>query len=154
MIFPEITFRSADGSDADRLISLSELSAGAPTWTRQTWQSVLASAGPEQQRLVLIAESANELVGFGVLGRAGESAEIESLAVSTAWRRRNIGRSICRELLEWARAHGTVEAFLEVRISNAAARALYSSMGFHEAATRRGYYRDPEEDALVMRLAL
>jgi ribosomal-protein-alanine N-acetyltransferase len=41
-----------------------------------------------------------------------------------------------------------------VRVSNAAARALYESLGFREVAVRRGYYRDPEEDAVVMTLDL
>jgi ribosomal-protein-alanine N-acetyltransferase len=43
-----------------------------------------------------------------------------------------------------------VHASLEVRVSNTAARALYESLGFYEVAVRRGYYRDPEEDAFVM----
>jgi len=45
-------------------------------------------------------------------------------------------------------------AFLEVRESNDAARGLYGSRGFSEIGRRRGYYRRPVEDALVMRRVL
>lgn len=154
MTAPEITIRYAASSDAERLIELSEVSPGAPAWKPQTWHSVLWSARPDGQRIVLVAEAADQLVGFGVLGRADDSAEIESLAVSTSWRRRGLGREICNQLFAWARGHGATQAFLEVRVSNGAAQALYRSLGFQEAGIRRGYYQEPDEDALVMTLAL
>ena len=49
---------------------------------------------------------------------------------------------------------GVRTAFLEVRESNSAARALYGSRGFTEIDRRRNYYRRPVEDALVMRRTL
>lgn len=146
----EITVRSADTSDRDRLLALCMNCAGAPQWTAGTWQQVLESAATGRQRLVLAAESAGALAGFGVLGLSGEGAEIESLAVSVAWRRRGVGRRLCEELLIWARKQGAVEASLEVRVSNLPARSLYGLLGFREAGVRRGYYREPDEDALVM----
>jgi ribosomal-protein-alanine acetyltransferase len=151
---PGITIRSAGSADAEGLLKLSEASPGAPAWKPQTWHSVLASAVSGAQRIVLVAEADNQLVGFGVLGRAHDSAEIESLAVTTAWRRRGLGREICDQLLAWARDHGATQAFLEVRVSNSAAQSLYKSLGFQESGIRRGYYQQPDEDALVMTLAL
>jgi ribosomal-protein-alanine N-acetyltransferase len=96
----------------------------------------------------------NECVGFAVLGLAADDAEIESLAVSTSWRRRGIAKRLCKDLLGWAHARGARRTSLEVRVSNTAARALYESLGFHEVAVRRGYYQDPEENALVMTIKL
>lgn len=145
-----IIVRTADTSDQQRLLALAESCAGAPSWTPRTWQQVLASLAAGGQRIVLIAESLNDCVGFGVLGIGGDDAEIESLAVSTEWRRHGIARRICEDLLGWARARGASHASLEVRVSNAAARALYESLGFQIAGVRRSYYRDPDEDALVM----
>jgi len=147
---PVIIVRHAGTSDLRRLLALAEDSPGAPQWSVQTWQQVLEFPLASAQRIVLIAELVNECVGFGVLGRTGEEAEIESLAVGTPWRRRGIARRLCKELLGWAHAQGAKYASLEVRVSNAGARELYESLGFHEVAVRRGYYRDPEEDALVM----
>jgi ribosomal-protein-alanine N-acetyltransferase len=53
-----------------------------------------------------------------------------------------------------ARARGADEIFLEVRNSNAPARALYGSRGFKEVGRRPNYYRRPVEDAIVLRRTL
>jgi ribosomal-protein-alanine N-acetyltransferase len=145
-----IILRPAEVSDLQRLLALVEDCPGAPRWATETWRQVLEFPSNGVQRIVLIAESVNECVGFGVIGRAGEEAEIESLAVSASWRRHGIARRLCTDLLGWAHARGARQASLEVRLSNTAARSLYESLGFHEVAIRRGYYRDPVEDALVM----
>jgi ribosomal-protein-alanine N-acetyltransferase len=150
MSTPGILLRSAEPFDLQRLLALTESSPGAPRWEPQTWQQVLESPQTGAQRIVLLAESVNEFVGFGVLGLAADDAQIESLAVNTSWRRHGIATRLCRDLLSWARARGASHASLEVRVSNTAARALYESLGFHEVAVRRGYYREPQEDALVM----
>lgn len=150
MAFNGITLRRAQPADLDRIRTLTEACPGAPHWSAHTWQQVLQSTSADAQRVVVVAESETKFIGLGVLGRADDTAEIESLAVRSAWRRHGIGRRLCEELLAWARAHGATRASLEVRLSNTPARSLYVSLGFHEAGVRRGYYRDPEEDALVM----
>lgn len=147
---PGIILRSAQTSDLQRLLTLTESCPGAPRWSPGTWQQVLESPQSGIQRIVLIAESVNEFVGFGVLGLADDEAQIESLAVSTSWRRHGVAKRLCHDLLSWARARGARQASLEVRVSNNAARVLYESLGFHDIAVRRGYYREPEEDALLM----
>ncbi len=154
MSTPHIIVRSAETSDLQRLLAVAESSPDAPRWAQQTWQQVLESPQAGAQRIVLIAESVTDCVGFGVLGLAGEHAEIESLAVSASWRRRGIARRLCQDLLGWAHARDARHASLEVRVSNTAARALYQSLGFQEVAVRRAYYREPEEDALVMTTGL
>jgi ribosomal-protein-alanine N-acetyltransferase len=150
MSTPGIILRSGETSDLQRLLALAESCPGAPRWGARTWQQILESPQAGVQRIVLIAESVNECVGFGVLNLGADDAEIESLAVNTSWRRRGIARRLCLDLLSWARARGARRASLEVRVSNTAGRMLYESLGFHEVAVRRGYYREPEEDALVM----
>ncbi len=154
MVTPGILLRSAEAFDLQRLLALAEDCPGAPRWAPRTWQQVLESPQMGVQRVVLIAETVNECVGFGVLGLAADDAEIESLAVSTSWRRRGIAKRLCKDLLGWAHARGARHTSLEVRVSNTTARALYESLGFHEVAVRRGYYRDPEEDAIVMTIKL
>jgi ribosomal-protein-alanine N-acetyltransferase len=154
MLTPGILLRPAEPIDLRQLLALAEGCPGAPRWAPRTWQQVLESPQSGVQRIVLIAESVNECVGFAVLGLAADDAEIESLAVSTSWRRRGIAKRLCKDLLGWAHARGARRTSLEVRVSNTAARALYESLGFHEVAVRRGYYRDPEENALVMTIKL
>ena len=153
MLPPGIIFRSADVTDLQRLLALSARAPGAPPWPLSIWQQILRSPSTAA-RLVLIAEFTSECVGFGVVGLAADTAEIESLAVSADWRRQGIARQLCSDLLDWARARHAIEASLEVRLSNIPARALYESLGFQKSAVRRSYYRDPEEDALVMTMVL
>ena len=65
-----------------------------------------------------------------------------------------MGGLLVQGVLQKARNRGASDVFLEVRESNAAARALYERLGFRVQGRRSRYYRDPEEDALVMKLPL
>ena len=146
----EVRFRAGEGRDAARLMALADRSPGAPSWTAATWDGVLASAADGQQRAVMIAEHEDETIGLGVIGMAGDDAEIESLAVSTAWQRQRVGVRLCEQMMAWAKERGAARILLEVRVSNGAARGLYASLGFREEAVRRRYYREPDEDAVLM----
>lgn len=94
---------------------------------------------------VLVAEEGAHVAGFLVWREVapGES-EILNLAVDPPFRRRGVARNLLSGL-----ASRTV--FLEVRESNHAARGLYRAAGFLEVGTRRNYYQNPIEYAIVMR---
>ena len=74
------------------------------------------------------------------------------MVVSKTFQRQGIGMRLLNEFLEQARAEGGRAVFLEVRESNASARALYRKAGFKETGGRTGYYSDPAEDAKLYRL--
>lgn len=91
--------------------------------------------------------------GF-LIGRvvAGE-AEVLTLAVDPAARRRGVAAGLVAGFLAEARARGAEVAFLEVAADNAAARELYAAAGFAEAGRRRGYYHGTDGravDALIL----
>ena len=71
-----------------------------------------------------------------------------NIAVSDAHRRRGIARMLVEELIRQLDAY---QLSLEVRASNAPAIALYEALGFHQVGLRRNYYRNPKEDALILR---
>ena len=146
----EVLLRAADMADLDRLVKLAGTCPGAPQWSRTTWAEVLDSTKQEERRNVLMAESGGKLWGFGVVGIAADQAEIESLAVDADARRQGMGRRLCEGLMRWAGMRGASRVFLEVRMSNQAALALYETLGFREAAVRKAYYREPIEDGIVM----
>jgi ribosomal protein S18 acetylase RimI-like enzyme len=81
-------------------------------------------------------------------------AELESVVVSANARRAGIGRALCSAVLDWCRSHGATEVVLEVRSASAAAVALYAGLGFTPSARRPRYYRDPDDDALLLHLQL
>ncbi len=96
-------------------------------------------------------DDVDEVMGYVVAWFAADEGEIANLAVAPAtW-----GKGIGRVLLDAAFAEGLRRSiaamYLEVRDSNARARALYASSGFEEVGRRRNYYRRPVEDAIVLR---
>lgn len=91
------------------------------------------------------------LLGYGGFSVAADEAEIINVAVSPDARRCGIGRALTQRILDDACALGASVMYLEVRASNTAARALYTVLGFAEIGVRRGYYRAPREDAVLMR---
>ena len=91
------------------------------------------------------------LLGYGGFSVAADEAEIITVAVSPDARRCGIGRALTQRMLDDACALGASVMYLEVRASNTAARALYTVLGFAEIGVRRGYYRAPREDAVLMR---
>jgi [ribosomal protein S18]-alanine N-acetyltransferase len=89
-----------------------------------------------------------------ILGRvAADEAEILTLAVDPAQRRRGIGAALLGAAMAQAANLGATSMFLEVAVTNEAARALYAAHGFTEAGLRRHYYTDGT-DALILRSTL
>ncbi len=81
-------------------------------------------------------------------------AEIYKLAVESENRRQGIGSRMLERFLSMARSRGVTDCYLEVRPSNKGAIAFYHLHGFVEHGTRRAYYKEPPEDALVMLLKM
>lgn len=81
---------------------------------------------------------------------AADEVEILQLAVEPTERRRGLGRFILTAAIAECVRRGVRAAFLEVRVANGAARALYRAAGFADVGFRRRYYRDGE-DAVLMR---
>jgi ribosomal-protein-alanine N-acetyltransferase len=135
--------RAASSADLAAVAAI-ERAAFADPWSLGNFRARLDD-------LFLIAAAGGEVAGYLVAWSVGPEAEILNLAVAPAARRRGTGRALLAEALARLGAAGVTSVYLEVRPSNAAARALYASAGFHEAAVRRDYYRAPREDALVLR---
>ena len=74
-----------------------------------------------------------------------------NVAVRPDHRRKGIAESLIRALVQKLKECESHCLTLEVRASNAPAIALYEKLGFTEAGRRRNYYRNPKEDALILR---
>lgn len=98
-----------------------------------------------------VAELDGQISGLIVFRNMADEAEILNLAVAASERRQGIGWLLVQKAIAECKAAGVKTIFLEVRESNEGARNLYARAGFKEAGRRREYYREPTEDALVLK---
>jgi len=99
-----------------------------------------------------VAEFGGRIAAMLVLWLIIDEAHIATLATHPDFRRQGIGEQLMIAALLSARAEGAARAFLEVRAGNAAALALYGKYGFMVAGERPGYYKDNNENAILMNL--
>ena len=118
----------------------------ADPWSTQDFRDCVAA-----DALFLVAEVAGEVSGYVVAPDAADEGEILNLAVAPAGRRNGLGRALVEAILGVLKDRDVRHVYLEVRESNAPARALYATQGFREVGRRKAYYRRPVEDAIVLR---
>lgn len=97
----------------------------------------------------LAVEEGGEIIGYGGITVAADSADLENILVTEEYRRCGTGSEILGRLLSAAKQRGAEKIFLEVRVSNAAAMKMYLKHGFVGVYARTRYYANGE-DCLVM----
>lgn len=142
--------REVRWQDLDRLAELEAELFGAEAWSLASWWGELAG---RPRRECFLAEDEEGIAGYAVLDHGGEVSDVMTIAVVPRARRTGLGRRLLEELVERSRTAGALRLLLEVRADNDAARGLYTSRGFVELQTRRGYYPGGG-DALVLALDL
>jgi ribosomal-protein-alanine N-acetyltransferase len=145
----DVSIRVAGLGDIDAILRLQRKYPHIVTWTETAWSNLLGR-NSVSSRKVWMTEGEGALLGFVVLNVIAEVAEFEMVLVDEAARGRGIGRKLCKLAMQWASAQGASSVELEVRQSNAAALALYASLGFTVQGTRPRYYHHPTEDAVLM----
>ncbi len=98
-----------------------------------------------------VAEIGEALVGYIVARIVAQQGEIANIAVDPVHQGSGLGGKLLDAAVAAAEAEACEAVWLEVRLSNDAARRLYASRGFEAIGRRRAYYRAPVEDALVLR---
>jgi ribosomal-protein-alanine N-acetyltransferase len=101
-----------------------------------------------------VAEESGEILGYCGFLFVLDEAEIPNVCVKASARCRGIGKQMMTVLIEEAKKLGMAMLYLEVRESNAPARALYQSLGFEENGIRKNFYEHPVEHAVLMSKAL
>ncbi len=138
-------------SDLPEVLCIEAVSFGLP-WTREMFERELARGSLSE---LLVARSLEggappPLVGYLCAWVVTDELHINNLAVDPRWRRRGVATWLLREALERGRARQARRAFLEVRVSNLGAQALYAKLGFTRTGIRKRYYSHPVEDAVLM----
>ena len=139
-------YRRIDEADLDAVMAIENAVYTHP-WTRDNFTDSL-NAGYQ----CWLMECAGMMVGYCVVAIAAGEAHLLNLSIAPGWQRRGLGSLLLEFVQRLVVERAAQRIFLEVRVSNAAARALYARAGFREIATRRGYYPAGagREDALVL----
>lgn len=119
-------------------------------WSRESLLRTLSGPGAR----ALLALEGDRPVGFAAILALPPEGEIVKLAVLPGMREQGIGRMLAEGLIKAASEAGVNILHLEVRESNRSARILYEKCGFRYSGRRPGYYSNPREDAVLMKLRL
>jgi len=101
--------------------------------------------------LWLVADDNGTVIGYiGSQTVLGET-DMMNVAVHPDFRKQGVATALIVGLVEELRKRGSHSLTLEVRASNAPAISVYTALEFREAGRRKNYYRNPREDALILR---
>ncbi|HET9742098.1 MAG TPA: ribosomal protein S18-alanine N-acetyltransferase [Terriglobales bacterium] len=140
--------RAATSADISSILQIERNSGSAAHWPESVYDAVLRDMG----RVVFVAEDDDRAHGFLVASCRVEEWELENIVVCPGLRRQGIGRLLMSSLIKQAVEKGAEEIRQEIRASNKPALKLARSAGFAVAGIRRGYYADPQEDAVLLTL--
>jgi ribosomal-protein-alanine N-acetyltransferase len=141
--------RSAVPADAEAFVAIERRSFSDP-WSEASFREALTSPWT----FGFAAQGTRGVAGYLIAREVAGTGEVLNLAVAPDFRRRGVGSALLRVGLTALRNRRVDEVLLEVRESNRSAQSLYASHGFRPVGQRAAYYRNPKEDALVLRLAL
>jgi [ribosomal protein S18]-alanine N-acetyltransferase len=135
----------------EAVLKLAAETPEAPHWDRSAYERISPPWSEDPpSRAAWVAVNGPDLLGFAVAQLVAGVCELEFIVVAGASRRKGIGRSLLETVIDWSLASGAQKLQLEVRAGNESAIAFYESAGFIREGLRHRYYRDPEEDAVLM----
>lgn len=140
-----IVIRTMSERDSSAVWELEKKCFSVP-WSEESIRAMFSEKGYWN----LTARDDGSLVGYIGMKAVLDEADITNVAVDPDRRRQGIGKMLLRGLLAKAGELGIRRIFLEVRVSNTAARALYEQAGFRTVDVRKNYYEKPKEDAYIM----
>lgn len=144
--------------DLDQVCQIDQLSFSLP-WPKKSFYYEVADnlystcwvAELESESEMWTAENRGQLVvGMAVVWLVVDEAHIATIAVHPEFRGLGIGKQLLSVILEDSRQRGMISATLEVRAGNQVAQTLYYNFGFEVKGVRQHYYKDNQEDALIM----
>lgn len=143
-----ITYREMIALDVPVLVGIEKVIYPESPWSAAQFREELF--GVPKTRKYIVAVDDNEIIGYAGIAIAGDVADIHTLTVLPAFRRRGIASHMLKELEEWATQKGIANFMLEMREGNAEAQPLYEKYGYQVISRRDNYYA-PGIHALIMR---
>ena len=140
--------RIATIEDAHAIYEIEQQSFSVP-WRLE---SVLDELEGAENKLYIVICEENHIVGYAGAWLVYDEGQITNIAVLPSARGKGYGSKLTKQLINECFSRGMHEIFLEVRISNLAALAMYRNLGFSVKGIRKDYYSEPTEDAYIMSL--
>lgn len=133
--------------DIDGVVEIEEESYGEHHWSKESFYNELSN---ELAFYYCAFDEAGTLIGYAGAWQIIEEVHITNISVKPAFRRRKVGEALLHRLIETCYENMVKYITLEVRVSNKKAINLYEKYGFKSLGTRKEYYQDNNEDALIM----
>ena len=143
----EIKIQHMQKSDVDNVINIEEKAYGEHHWSKESFLNELSN---DLARYYAAFDINGNLLGYAGCWQILEEVHITNIAVSPDFRRQKIGERLLRQIIDDCYKNKAKYITLEVRVSNNAAIKLYEKYGFKSLGTRKGYYQNNNEDALIM----
>ena len=135
--------------DIQAVVELDQISFSLP-WPERSFRFELTD-NPASR--CWVAEADERVVGMVVTWLFVDEAHIATLATHPDFRRQGIAQKLLIHTLRYTFDEGAVSSFLEVRESNLAAQEMYRKFGYEDTGRRKRYYKDNDEDAILMTLS-
>lgn len=145
----KLTIRKMTLEDVPSVIDLDQKSFSLP-WPERSFRFEL-TANPASR--CWVADLEGKIVGMIVVWLIVDEAHVATLAIHPDLRRRGIGTKLLSHALRQMIDEGARSSFLEVRESNFSAQEMYRKFGYEASGRRPRYYKDNDEDAILMNLA-
>ena len=134
--------------DVPAVVELDQISFSLP-WPERSFRFEL-NDNPASR--CWVAETDERVVGMLVAWLFVDEVHIATIATHPDYRRQGIARKLLSYVLQSAMWEGAQSSFLEVRASNIPAQEMYRKFGYEEVGRRKRYYKDNDEDAILMNL--
>lgn len=144
-----LTIRKMTLDDVPSVVDLDQKSFSLP-WPERSFRFELTD-NPASR--CWVAELDGKVVGMIVVWLIVDEAHVATIATHPDFRRKGIAKRLLSHALRKLMEQGARSSFLEVRESNMVAQELYRKFGYEQTGRRRRYYKDNDEDAILMNLS-
>ena len=133
--------------DIEDVVQIESEAYGKHHWTKSSFYDEMSN---NLAKYYSANTPEGELVGYAGTWHIIDEGHITTIAVKKDYLRNHIGEAIIHRIIEDCYKNNIKYLTLEVRVSNIPAIKLYEKYGFQSLGTRKGYYQDNDEDALIM----
>ncbi len=133
--------------DIDGILAIEEASYGEHHWSKDSFYAELSN---NLAKYFCAFDEKNNLLGYAGSWLVIDEAHITTIAVSPEYRGKKIGETLLTAVIDACYKNMVKYLTLEVRVSNTPAICLYEKYNFKSLGTRKGYYQNNNEDALIM----